>query len=163
MGFSRQEYWSGLPFPSPGDLADPGIKPSLLGLLHWQAGSLPLVPPGKPMLNTSCIWRLPLQHSSPYSYCYKSERRPQHHQTARFNYWVTNASLWQSLKQCKRKYSKSQHLCSSSQTPDCKPSPYESTRLLIKVGHSSWGMSLLCSPLHQLRIKATFLFPPNSL
>ena len=27
MGFSRQEYWSGLPFPSPGDLANPGIKP----------------------------------------------------------------------------------------------------------------------------------------
>ena len=28
MGFSRQEYWSGLPFPSPGDLPDPGIKPA---------------------------------------------------------------------------------------------------------------------------------------
>ena len=27
MGFFRQEYWSGLPFPSPGDLSDPGIKP----------------------------------------------------------------------------------------------------------------------------------------
>ena len=27
MGFSRQEYWSGLPFPSPGDLRDPGIEP----------------------------------------------------------------------------------------------------------------------------------------
>ena len=27
MGFSREEYWSGLPFPSPGDLADPGIEP----------------------------------------------------------------------------------------------------------------------------------------
>ena len=27
MGFSRQDYWSGLPFPSPGDLPDPGIKP----------------------------------------------------------------------------------------------------------------------------------------
>ena len=31
MGLSRQEYWSGLPFPSPGDLSDPGIEP---GLLH---------------------------------------------------------------------------------------------------------------------------------
>ena len=30
MGFSRQEYWSGLPFPSPGDLPDPGIKPTSL-------------------------------------------------------------------------------------------------------------------------------------
>ena len=30
MGFSRQEYWSGLPFPSPGDLSDPGIEPMSL-------------------------------------------------------------------------------------------------------------------------------------
>ena len=30
MGFSRQEYWSGLPFPSPGDLPDPGIEPGSL-------------------------------------------------------------------------------------------------------------------------------------
>ena len=43
MGFSRQEYWSGLPCPPPGDL--PNL--CLLHLLHWQAGSLPLVPPGK--------------------------------------------------------------------------------------------------------------------
>ena len=28
MGFSRQEYWSGLPFPSPGDLPDPGLEPA---------------------------------------------------------------------------------------------------------------------------------------
>jgi len=28
MGFSRQEYWRGLPFPAPGDLSDPGIKPT---------------------------------------------------------------------------------------------------------------------------------------
>ena len=41
------KYWSGLPFPS-GDLPDLRIKPCLLGLLHWQAGSLPLAPPGKP-------------------------------------------------------------------------------------------------------------------
>ena len=32
MGFSRQEHWSGLPFPSPGDLPDPGIEPHVL---HW--------------------------------------------------------------------------------------------------------------------------------
>ena len=42
-GFSRQEYWRGLPFPSPGDLPDPGIEPSLLHcrqtvyhLSHWE-------------------------------------------------------------------------------------------------------------------------------
>ena len=39
MGFSRQEYWSGLPFPSPGDLPDPGIEP---GSSVLQVGSLPL-------------------------------------------------------------------------------------------------------------------------
>ena len=39
MGFPRQEYWSGLPFPSTGDLPDPGIKPVFPAL---QAGSLPL-------------------------------------------------------------------------------------------------------------------------
>ena len=41
MGFLRQEYWSGLPFAS---LGDRGSNP---GLLHWQADSLPLAPPGK--------------------------------------------------------------------------------------------------------------------
>ena len=46
-GFSRQEYWSGLPFPSSGDLPDPGIKPTSLCLLHWQVDPLPLTPPGK--------------------------------------------------------------------------------------------------------------------
>ena len=46
MEFSRQEYWSGLPFPSPGDLPDPGIEPRFPAL---QADSLPSEPPGKPM------------------------------------------------------------------------------------------------------------------
>ena len=44
MGFSRQEYWSGLPFPSPGDLPDPGIEPGSPAL---QADPLPSEPPGK--------------------------------------------------------------------------------------------------------------------
>ena len=44
MKFSRQEYWSGLPFPSPGDLPDPGIEPRSPSL---QADSLPSEPPGK--------------------------------------------------------------------------------------------------------------------
>ena len=43
--FSRQEYWTGLPFPSPGDLPDPGIKPWSPVL---QADSLLSEPPGKP-------------------------------------------------------------------------------------------------------------------
>ena len=43
-GFSRQEYWNGLPFPSPGDLPNPGIEPRCPTL---QADSLPAEPPGK--------------------------------------------------------------------------------------------------------------------
>jgi len=47
MGFSRQEYWSGLPFPSPGDLPNPGIKPRSPAL---QTDALPSEPPGKPRI-----------------------------------------------------------------------------------------------------------------
>ena len=49
MGFSRQEYWSMWPRPPPGDLPDPWWNLRLLCLLHWQAGSSPLAPPGKPI------------------------------------------------------------------------------------------------------------------
>ena len=45
MGFSRQEYWSGLPFLSPGDLPNPGIEPGSLAL---QADALTSESPGKP-------------------------------------------------------------------------------------------------------------------
>ena len=44
-GFSRQEYWGGLPFPLPGDLPDPGTKPGSPAL---QADSLPSEPQGSP-------------------------------------------------------------------------------------------------------------------
>ena len=58
MGFSRQEYWSGLPFPSPGDLPDLGIEP---GSPSLQADSLPAEPLGKPYLegnyNIKCLDR----------------------------------------------------------------------------------------------------------
>ena len=44
MGFSRQEYWGGLPFPSPGDLPDPGIEPRSPAL---EADALTSEPPGR--------------------------------------------------------------------------------------------------------------------
>ena len=47
MGFSRQEYWSGLPFPSPGDLPDPGTEPRSPTL---RTDALLSEPPGKPKL-----------------------------------------------------------------------------------------------------------------
>ena len=52
MGFSRQECWSGLPFPPPGDLPDPGIEPGSPAL---RADALPSEPPGKPTL----AWKIP--------------------------------------------------------------------------------------------------------
>ena len=50
-GFSRQDYWSALPYPHPGHLLTQGSNSHLLCLLHWQAGSLPLAPPGKHRVN----------------------------------------------------------------------------------------------------------------
>ena len=46
MGFFRQEYWSGLPFSSPGDLPNPGIE---LGFPALEADALTSEPPGKPI------------------------------------------------------------------------------------------------------------------
>ena len=56
MEFSRQEYWSGLPFPTPGDLSYPGIKPRPPTL---QAYSLPSEPPGNYTIsiNHTVSWR----------------------------------------------------------------------------------------------------------
>ena len=48
MEFFRQEYWSGLPFPTPGDLLDPGIKPMSLGSLALAGRFFTTSLPGKP-------------------------------------------------------------------------------------------------------------------
>ena len=55
MGFSRQAYWSGLPFPSPGDLPDPGIEPKSPAL---QADALPSELPGKPKNLMFTVYRI---------------------------------------------------------------------------------------------------------
>ena len=55
MEFCKQEYWSGLPFPSPGDLPDPGMEPGSPAL---QTDSLLSEPPGK-----SCLWDLVIQRN----------------------------------------------------------------------------------------------------
>ena len=51
MGFPSQEYQSGLPFPSPGDLPDPGIEPMSPALAH---GFFTTEPPGKPLVTLCC-------------------------------------------------------------------------------------------------------------
>ena len=64
MEFSRQECWSGLPFPSPGDLPDPGIKPRSP---VFQADALSSEPPGKPInaqiYNDSHMTKISLSHT----------------------------------------------------------------------------------------------------
>ena len=49
MGVSRQEFWSGVPLPSPGDLADPGIKPVSTAPPALAGGFFTTEPPGKPL------------------------------------------------------------------------------------------------------------------
>ena len=63
MEFSRQEYCRGLPFPSPGDLPNPGTE---LGYPAFQAYSLPSAPPGKPTKsnNSPTLWNRDYHHTS---------------------------------------------------------------------------------------------------
>ena len=63
MGFPRQEYWSGLPFPPPGDRPNPGFEPVSPAL---QADSLPLSHLGSPSYQTAITLN---SDSSPYSQC----------------------------------------------------------------------------------------------
>ena len=73
MEFSRQEYWSELPFPPPGDLSHPGIEPPhpLLCFLHWQVDYLPLSHLGSPQrLNRPVLLYISLtDHCEILSFC----------------------------------------------------------------------------------------------
>ena len=54
MEFSRQEYWNGLLFPTPGDIPDPGIEPTSLASLASAGRFLTTKPPGKPYFMSFC-------------------------------------------------------------------------------------------------------------
>ena len=58
MGFSRQEYWSGLPFSYPGNLPDPGIEPMSPASSALAGGSFTTVSPGKPKLHIHTMTKL---------------------------------------------------------------------------------------------------------
>ena len=75
MGLSRQDHWSGLPYPPPGYLPNPRIKPmSLLCLLHWQVGSLPLALPGNPTVQGTLCEIPPKTPKWQFLYpCFKQE------------------------------------------------------------------------------------------
>ena len=98
MGFSRQGYRSGLPFPSPGDFPDPAIGPGFPAL---QAGSLPSEPPGKP------TWTVTLTNS-PHAGLNQSVFLPAMFEGTFFHtawpsglwscaYFLTNPGNWQML------------------------------------------------------------------
>ena len=57
-GFFQQEYWRGLPRLPPGDLPDPGSKPCLSRLLHWQASSLPTSTTWDPVYDIYVIYKI---------------------------------------------------------------------------------------------------------
>ena len=85
MGLPRQERWSGLPYPPPGDLPDPGIKLMSPAL---QVDSLPAEPPGKPTDEDDCCqtkgpaWGLLRQvHSYPRGFLFLSQAGPRCHIT----------------------------------------------------------------------------------
>ena len=78
MEFSRQEYWSGLPFPSPVVLAAQGSNPCLI-LLHWQADSLPLALTGKTHWYDNLLvitWTVCLQNKISFFVCFFSAMSP---------------------------------------------------------------------------------------
>ena len=59
MGFSRQEYWSGLPFPSPGHLPGPGIEPVPFASPALAGGFFTTMPPGKHLMSQGPIFLPP--------------------------------------------------------------------------------------------------------
>ena len=67
MEFSRQEYWRGLPFPSPGDLPNPGMEP---GSPVLQADSLPIESPEKPVMRKLRLKIVPGTGFSLYEHVY---------------------------------------------------------------------------------------------
>ena len=98
MGFFRQEYWSGLPFPSPGDLPNPGIEPRSPA---FQADTLTSEPPGKPT-TPKLHPKLPsfqgLHRSYPISYpCYPSKSVYRKFSKTTF-ILETNCRVWASLR-----------------------------------------------------------------
>ena len=91
MGFSRQEYWSGLPFPSPGDLLDPGIKP---GSPTLQADCLPFEPRGKPLTGRE---EAPPSAAPRHAYSHSISTPPAHsvdEETEAGNGWASAVHGW---------------------------------------------------------------------
>jgi len=98
IGFSRHEYWSGLLCPSPGDLPNPGMNPHLLCLLHWQADSLPLAPPGKPSYRYLICFLSPAFNAAQMLICVSTQPIPDVQDSCPFPFHVSprpfRVSIW---------------------------------------------------------------------
>ena len=92
MGFSRQEYWSGLPVPSPGDLPNPGIKPRSPAL---QAGILTSEPPGKKFLQLILSGRHGM--SLPRS-CFRLSKKERRQKVSHSVCWCRSSIFNEALK-----------------------------------------------------------------
>ena len=92
MEFSRQEYWSGLPFPSPGDLPNPGIEPRSPAL---QADALLSEPPGKPDSSLGGLksWVKSVSPVFTFQGRFKACASSEHHVAQMMTYWG-RAGMW---------------------------------------------------------------------
>ena len=103
MGFPRQEYWSGLPFPSPGDLSDPGIKPMSLASPAWRADSLPpsyQVSPGNSHEKNTYQGLSPCPHPLPFLHPGRCSPAPLVLYDQSFCQVMVPSPLWNSQKKC---------------------------------------------------------------
>ena len=150
MGFSRQEYWSGLPFPSSWNLPDPGIEPRSPAL---KTDALPSEPPGKS--RQKCP-----PNSALYNQGTRKEGNPVRHI---FKYWLPYSIqiLWKNpqphLHPAKPGYNKAPHstaarVVSEKEWKDFPPlsevttSPLPSPRLSVEVLQGSWSSPPSASP-----------------
>ena len=76
MRFPRQEYWSGLSFPSPGDLPIPGIKPVTPESSEWVGRFFTTAPPGKPLYPSSLTEQSKLEHFTHPGLCREAPQEP---------------------------------------------------------------------------------------
>ena len=71
MGFTRQEYWSGLTFPTPGDLLEPGMDPKSLTSPALAGGFFTTAPPGKPIQTQYTHFKIIIGELIIYLYVFK--------------------------------------------------------------------------------------------
>ena len=80
MGFSGQEYWSGLPFPPPEDHLDPGIKPVSLVFPALAGGFFTSEPPGKACHSKGSLNHMKCQYFTIFDLLHKGQFQPHDHQ-----------------------------------------------------------------------------------